>query len=194
MQYSPQTTKNMRKLIMWNIISLNGYFEGERNWDLPFHETVWGPEHERFSMEQLKAADFLVFGRVTFEGMAAHWKSAKGEIAEFMNKLPKIVCSRTMTSPDWDNSTLIKDDVTAELRRLKSEGDGDMYVFGSADLSETFIEENLFDEYRICVAPVIAGRGRPLFSQGLPGKHLSLISSQQLENGGVVLKYRSWAK
>ena len=70
----------MRKLIMWNVMTLDGYFEGNKNWDLQFHETVWGPELESLSIEQLRAADFLVFGRITYEGMAAYWKTAKGEI------------------------------------------------------------------------------------------------------------------
>ena len=105
----------MGKLIMWNIITLDGYFEGEKNWELPFLEMVWGSEMEHFSLEQLNSTDYLVFGRVTYEGMAAYWKTAQGEIAEFMNKLPKIVCSRTLNSVDWNNSILIKDNVTKKL-------------------------------------------------------------------------------
>ena len=183
----------MRKLIMWNVMTLDGYFEGDKNWDLAFHETIWGPELERLSLEQLKAADFIVYGRVTFEGMAAYWKTAKDEIveiADLMNSIPKIVFSRTLNSADWNNSTLVKTDASAEIRKLKAQGNGDMYVFGSANLSETFINDNLFDEYRIAIAPVIAGKGRPLFSRGLSGRPLSLISSQQLSNGGLLVKYK----
>ncbi|MFC0773526.1 dihydrofolate reductase family protein [Terrimonas alba] len=181
----------MSKLIMWNVITLDGYFEGEKNWELSFHETVWGPETERFSLEQLNAADYLVFGRTTYEGMAAYWKTAKGEIADFMNKLPKIVCSRTLNSVDWNNSILIKENVANEIAKLKAKSNKDMYVFGSANLSETLIKENLIDEYRICIAPVIIGKGRYLFAKGLPERKLSLISSQPLMTGGVILKYNS---
>ena len=181
----------MRKLIMWNIITLDGYFEGEKNWDLPFLDVVWGPEMEAISIEQLRTADYLVFGRVTFEGMAAYWQTAEGEIAELMNKIPKLVCSRKLNSVTWNNSTLIKENVSNEIAKLKATGKKDMYVFGSANLSETFIEDNLFDEYRICIAPVIAGKGRYLFPKGLPIKKMSLISSQQLMTGGVILKYGS---
>lgn len=179
----------MRKLIMWNIITLDGYFQGLKNWDLPFHETVWGPELERLSIEQLESADYLVFGRVTYEGMADYWKNEEGEIARLMNKIPKIVCSRTLKSADWNNSILIQENAVAELTRLKSEGDKDMYVFGSAILCETLIREDLFDEYRIGVAPVLLGHGRRLFPDLLTTKKISLISSQELANGGVVLKY-----
>jgi len=180
----------MRKLIMWNIITLDGFFDGEKPWELPFHTAVWGEELEKLSLEQLRAADFLVFGRATYEGMASHWQSAEGEIAELMNKVPKLVFSRTLTSTNWENSQLVKGNALDELSRIKAEGDGDMYVFGSANLSETLVENNLFDEYRIGIAPVIMGEGRTLFGRGSAYKQLELISTQQLVNGGLVLRYR----
>src|SRR5687767_4640606 len=179
----------MRKLIMWNIITLDGYFEGNQNWDLPFSNVVWGQELEKLSIEQLNSADYLVFGRVTYEGMAAYWTKAEGKIAGLMNKIPKLVFSKTLKSVDWNNSILIKESASAEIAKLKAQGGGDMYVFGSANLSETFINDNLFDEYRIGIAPVILGSGRPLFRQGISSKNLSLVSTQQLLTGGVVLKY-----
>ncbi|HZG25637.1 MAG TPA: dihydrofolate reductase family protein [Chitinophagaceae bacterium] len=181
----------MSKLIMWNIITLDGYFEGEKSWELPFLETVWGPEMERFSLEQLNSTDYLVFGRTTYEGMAAYWKTAEGEVADLMNKLPKIVCSTTLNSVDWNNSVLMKENVAEEIAKLKAQAGKDMYVFGSANLSETLVKENLFDEYRIGIAPVIAGKGRYLFPNGLPGRNLSLISSEQLMTGAVILRYKS---
>jgi dihydrofolate reductase len=186
----------MRKLIMWNFITLDGYFEGDKNWDLTFHDLVWGPELEKFSLEQLKAADYLVFGRITYEGMAAYWKTAKGEIAELMNKIPKLVFSRTLNSVDqiaigWNNSSLVKGNTSAEISKLKAQGGGDMYVFGSANLSETFINDNLFDEYRIGVAPIIAGSGRPLFQKGITPRPLTLVSSLQLSTGGTILTFKS---
>jgi dihydrofolate reductase len=175
---------------MWNIITLDGYFEGDKNWDLSFHELIWGPELEQISIKQLKAADYLVFGRVTYEGMAAYWKTEKGEIADFMNKIPKLVCSRTLNSVDWNNSTLVKGNPSAEISGIKAQGGGDMYVFGSANLSTTFINDNLFDEYRIGVSPVIAGSGKLLFQKGIVQRPLTLVSLQQLSNGGFIMTYR----
>jgi dihydrofolate reductase len=67
----------MSRLIMWNLITLDGFFEGAKSWDLGWHERVWGDELERLSIEQLRSADGLLFGRVTYEGMAAHWPSAE---------------------------------------------------------------------------------------------------------------------
>lgn len=121
--------------------------------------------------------------------MAAYWTKEEGEIADLMNSIPKLVCSRTLKSAEWNNTTLIRENASAEIKKLKEAGGKDMYVFGSANLSETFINDNLFEEYRIGIAPVILGSGRPLFRQGNTPKNLSLVSTQQLVTGGVVLKY-----
>lgn len=182
----------MRKLIMWNVMTLDGYFEGQKNWDLSFHETVWGPDLQKLSLEQLRSADYLIFGRVTYEGMAAHWKTAKGEnneIARLMNSLPKLVFSNTLNEVDWNNATLIKGKASEEISRLKAEGGKNMYLFGSADLATTFIDDDLFDEYRIAIAPILLGSGRPLFKQGISSRNLSLVSAQPISPGGVVLKF-----
>jgi dihydrofolate reductase len=180
----------MRKLIMWNVITLDGYFEGDKNWDLSFHETVWGPELEKFSIEQLNSADYVAYGRVTYEGMAAYWKPAKGKTAELMNKIPKLVFSRTLNSVDWNNTSLIKGNASEEISKLKAQGDGNIFVFGSGNLSSTFINDNLFDEYRILVAPIIAGTGRPLFQNGINARPLALVSSQPLLTGGLILTFK----
>lgn len=174
---------------MWNLTTLDGYFEGEKNWDLSFHNIVWGPELEKLSLEQLHACDYLIFGRVTYEGMSAYWKNEEGEIAELMNSLPKLICSKTLKELDWNNSTLIGENVSAEISGLKAQGDGEMYVFGSANLCETLINDDLIDEYRIGIAPVILGSGRRLFKEGISARNLSLVSTQRLLTGGIVLTF-----
>jgi dihydrofolate reductase len=179
----------MRKLIMWNLMTLDGYFEGNQNWDLSFHTAVWGQELEKISIAQLHSADYLVFGRVTYEGMADYWMKEKGEIADLMNGISKLVFSRTLKSAEWNNTTLVRNDACAELKKLKEQSGRDMYVFGSANLSETFVKDDLFDEYRLVVAPVILGSGRPLFRKGIASKNLSLRSVKQLLTGGVILTY-----
>lgn len=171
-------------------MTLDGYFEGNKSWDLSFHESIWGEELEELSIQQLHSADYLVFGRVTYEGMAAYWTNEEGEVADLMNSIPKLVISGTLKSVDWNNSTLISENASDEIRKLKVNGGKDLFVFGSANLSETFINDDLFDEYRIGIAPVILGSGRPLFRQGISPKNLSLISVHQLLNGGVILKYK----
>jgi len=82
----------MRKLIMWNVITLDGYFEGEKSWDLSFHGIAWCDELARFISEQLQSAEMLVFGKTTYEGMAAYWQTAEGEgeTTAHMNSIPKL--------------------------------------------------------------------------------------------------------
>lgn len=178
----------MKKLIMWNVVTLDGYFEGEKPWDLSFHQFVWGDELEKLSLEQLKTADCLVFGERTYKGMAEYWVKETDAIGELMNKVPKIVCSSKLETADWNNTTIVRDAV-AEISKMKQEGDGNMFVFGSAMLSESLMKANLFDEYRLCVAPVFLGKGGRLFKEGLPYQKLNLLKTQTLQTGGVILHY-----
>lgn len=180
----------MRKLIMWNIVTLDGYFEGEKNWDLSFHELVWGKELEEFSISQLKSADMLVFGKTTYKGMADYWTKAEGEeeIAKYMNKIQKVVCSSTLKTADWNNTTIVND-AAAEIPKLKQQGNGDMYVFGSGNLSESLMKAALFDEFRLCIAPIFLGKGRLLFNQEIPQKKLKLLKARPLVEGGIILRY-----
>lgn len=179
----------MRKLIMWNVVTLDGFFEGKKPWDLDFHQLVWGDELEKFSIEQLDTASGLVFGKNTYEGMAEYWAKETGEVADRMNAIKKYACSTTLVKADWNNSVIIKDAV-AELPKLKAQdGDGDLYVFGSGDLSNSLIKAGLFDEFRLCIAPAILGEGKKLFAEGLPYSKLSLLESRQLKSGGVILRY-----
>lgn len=178
----------MRKLIMWNLVTLDGYFEGEKPWDLTFHGLVWGKELEEYSIEQLKSAEMLVFGKNTYTGMFNYWEKETDEVAGFMNKLPKLACSTTLTTADWNNTTITKDAVT-ELTKLKQEGSGNIFIFGSGDLSESLMKAGLFDEYRLCVVPVFLGKGRRLFNAGLPYQKLTLLETQSLQTGGVIMRY-----
>jgi len=98
----------MRKVIMWNVVSLDGFFEGAKSWDLGWHDSIWGEELERLSIDQLKSADMLLFGRATYEGMANYWPSAKGEVADLMNQIRKVVFSRTLEKASWNNTRLVK--------------------------------------------------------------------------------------
>lgn len=180
----------MRTLIMWNIVTIDGYFEGEGRWELPWLEQIWGDELEQFSLEQLRSAEMLVFGRVTYEGMAAYWRTARGEIAEYMNALPKIVCSRTLETADWPGTTIVRHDAAGAIAALKAEGTGTMFLFGSADLSATLMKAKLFDEYRLGIAPTVVGSGRRLFGRGATPQQLELLETRPLATGGVILRYR----
>lgn len=183
----------MRKLIMWNLITLDGYFEGSRAWDLEFHEYAWGEELHQFSLEQEREAGALLFGRATYDGMAAHWTTAQGETADFMNAVPKYVFSRTRESADWNNTTLVKSDAVEVVMRLKEQAGKDLFVFGSADLSATLIRHGLFDEYRIGLVPVTTGDGNPLFKRGSEPLRMEFLQSRPLGSRCLLLRYQSAA-
>ncbi len=183
----------MRKLIMWNLVTLDGFFEGTKSWDLSFHEQVWGDELEQFAITQAHEADLLLFGRVTFEGMAAYWKTQtsateSGAIAAFMNRVAKVVVSRTLTHADWNNSRIISSQVDAEVLRLKQAPGKDILIFGSANLCATLMRANLIDEYRLCLCPLVLGAGRPLFRSG-DRLRMRLLDARPLTNGAVILRY-----
>ena len=178
----------MAKLIMWNLMTLDGFVEGE-NRDISWHLDVWGEELERLSIEQLKAADGLMFGRVTYELMANHWPSATGEVADFMNALPKYVFSRTLIKSNWNNTQMFGADLPGAVARLKRESAKNIFLFGSADLAASLIPHGLIDEFRIAVNPVILGGGTPLFKPGERVK-LKLLDARNLSNGIVIVRYQ----
>jgi dihydrofolate reductase len=179
---------------MWNLVTLDGYFEGPSSWDLDWHEYVWGDELEQLSLEQSKSIGVLLFGRVTYEGMAAYWSSATGAIAEFMNQVPKLVFSRTLERADWHNTRLVKAEAEAEVAKLKGQPGKDLYIFGSADLSATFMRAGLIDEYRLCLNPLVLGSGRPLFKP-MPGRmRMELLEARALQSGCVILRYQPESK
>jgi dihydrofolate reductase len=177
----------MAKLIMWNLMTLDGFVEGV-NRDISWHLDVWGEELERLSIDQLKCAGGLMFGRVTFELMANHWPSATGEVADFMNALPKYVFSRTLKRSDWNNTRVFNAEVSGTVARLKRESTKDIFLFGSADLAAHLIQHRLIDEFRIAVNPLILGGGTPLFKQGECVK-LKLLDSKAHSTGIVILRY-----
>jgi len=179
----------MRKLIMWNLVSLDGFFEGAKSWDLGWHDSVWGEELERISIDQLKSADMLFFGRATYEGMASYWPSAKGEVADLMNQICKAVFSRTLEKASWNNTRLVQGDAEEEVAKLKKQPGKDLLIFGSANLSTTLIQHRLIDEYRLCLALIILGRGTPLFKASSETMKLKLLEARPLKSGGVILRY-----
>lgn len=180
----------MRRVIMWNVVSLDGYFEGPSKWDLERIHSVWSEDLERFSLDQLAAADTLLFGRVTYEGMASHWPTAKGPVADFMNSLQKVVFSKTLEKADWNNTRLVRSSAEEEVARLKGQPGKDMLIFGSADLCSTLMRHDLIDEYRVGVSPLVLGRGTPLFKPGAESKALRLVDAKTFDKGAVILYYR----
>lgn len=174
-------------------MTIDGYFEGEKKWDLNWHNYAWGDELEKFSLEQLKSGDLLLFGRETYQGMANYWTTAEGEeeaeIAELMNSIPKIVISSTLEKATWNNTKLIKTDAIKEITKLKKATGKDILIFGSANLISSLMGADLIDEYRLCIVPVILGTGQPLFKEHDKIKKLNLLKTKPLKTGGIILTY-----
>jgi dihydrofolate reductase len=181
----------MRKVVMFNMISLDGFFEG-LNQDIGWHQV--DGEFDQFAIDQLSQAGGLIFGRLTYQLMAAYWPTPMAVendplVAGKMNALPKFVFSRTLDKVDWNNSQLIKGDAVTELKKLKGLPGNDMYIFGSANLSKMFIHAGLIDEYRIMVNPIVLGSGEPLFKENGGMLKMKLQETKLFGNGNVLLLY-----
>ncbi len=153
---------------------------------------MWGKELEELSLNQLQEADMLVFGEKTYTGMAAYWSqntnASDAKVAPLMNSITKIVCSPMLEKAEWNNTSIVRDAVK-EIADLKHSGNGPMYLFGSANLSESLLNAGLFDEIRLCVAPILLGTGRRLFTDHTLTRTLGLIEAKALASGGVFLRY-----
>ena len=184
----------MRKLVVFNHVSLDGYFvdaNGSMQWaKLDVNDAEWNA----FVAENAKGEGPLVFGRVTYELMASYWPTpmaAKHDavVAERMNQLPKVVFSKTLDEASWSNTKLVKGDMAAEIRKMKKEpGDG-MVILGSGTIVSQLAKDGLIDEYQMVVDPVVLGKGRTMFD-GLTEKlSLKLTRSRVFGNGKVFLSY-----
>jgi dihydrofolate reductase len=182
----------MRKIILFNMITLDGFFEGP-NRDIGWHNV--DEEFNEFAIDQLNSADGLIFGRVTYQLMAGYWPTELATtddpiVAGLMNRIPKIVFSRTLEKVEWNNTRLVKEDVAGEISKLKQQTGKDLYIFGSADLASTFTELGLIDEYRIIVNPVVLGSGTPLFKDLNHKLNLKLLKTKTFKSGNVLLYYQ----
>ena len=180
----------MRKLVTWNLMTLDGYFEGPSPWSLEFHTLVWDEELEAYSLMQLDEVGTLLFGRRTFDGMADYWSSETGAIANRMNAVEKIAATREGTTANWSNSRVLQGDISDHVAALKAEDNKkDIFIFGSADLTATLLEGNAVDEIRLGLVPTVLGGGNPLFKDDGVRKDFKLIESRSFKSGGVLLRY-----
>jgi dihydrofolate reductase len=180
----------MRKLVVWNLMTLDGFFEGSKPWDIDFHNLAWGPELQKYAEQLGEEGDLLVFGRKTYEGMASYWPTAEeeGNIKAYMNGIAKIAVSRTMKSAEWNNTRVVNDPIS-EFRRLKAEDGKTIFIFGSAELADSLLKEGLIDEIRVCLVPVILGGGNPHFKPATEARPLRLLDSSVTQKGAVILRY-----
>ena len=172
----------MGKLVVSEFITVDGVAEdpgGEAfergGWAFQFDR---GQDGDKFKLDEVLAAEALLLGRVTYEGFAAAWPSREGDFAEKFNTMPKFVVSTTLGSPEWSNSTVIADDVPQQVAALKERFDGDILVNGSVQLVQTLVQNDLVDEWRLMVFPVVLGQGKRLFADGLDRKPLEVVETK----------------
>ena len=166
-------------------VTLDGVMGAPEEWSFQFFDE----ESERHSREELVAAEGLLLGRVTYQEFLEYWPSATDPIAERMNALPKWIVSTSLKTVEWSNSTLIAEDVVGQIQGLRSREGGDVLLLASADLANSLRAENLIDEYRIWVDPIVHGRGKRYFDGGVTTV-LELVGTRRLGSGGVVHTYR----
>ncbi len=186
----------MRKLVVFNMLSLDGYFvdgRGDMSWAHK-HDGEWNA----FVNENASGSGMLVFGRITYQLMASYWPTPMAlqnspVVAKGMNEMPKIVFSRTLDKASWSNTKLIKGDLAAEVRKLKNEPGPDMVILGSGSIVSQLAQQGQIDEYQMALSPIVLGTGRTMF-EGVDKKlNLKLTKSRTFGNGTVFACYQPTA-
>jgi dihydrofolate reductase len=181
---------NMRKLVVSAWITLDGVFDADTmpQWYAPFDSEA----RQTYIREGILACDTLLFGRTTYEMLAPYWSSLHENemgVAAKLNSAPKYVVSASLKKADWNNTTIIGKDVIAEITRLKEQPGREIQIEGSALLVQSLMKANLIDEYRFLIHPIIAGKGKRFFKEGMTTAALKLIKTQPLDKGVMVLYY-----
>ena len=182
----------MSKLIVFNSISVDGYFtdtKGDVSWA---HQN--DPEWQQFTNENVSGGGILLFGRVTYEMMQSYWPTPQAheqlpKVADRMNRAQKVVFSRKLNKVSWQNTRLIKDNLAQEVRKLKASAGEGIVILGSGTIVSQLTQENLIDQYQLVVNPVVLGAGRTMF-EGLTNQlRLKRVQSRTFNNGNVLLTY-----
>jgi dihydrofolate reductase len=184
----------MARIVITEFISLDGVIEdpgGSEDyeyggWSFEFSR---GDEGDKFKLDETMETEALLLGRVTYEGFADAWPSREGEFADKFNNMPKYVVSSTLTDPEWTNTTVLEGDPIEAVRKLRESGDGNIVVHGSGTLAQALIENDLVDELRLMVFPVVLGKGKRLFGETSAKKPLRLTDSKTVGDGVSILTY-----
>jgi dihydrofolate reductase len=175
------------RLVATEYLSMDGVFEEPGRWSGPWFKEEAG----KFKWDELQATDALLLGRNTYEGFAKAWPTmpGTGEFGEKMNSMPKYVVSSKLNKVEWTGSKLIKGNLADEVRRLKQMPGQDLVLAGSGQLFKALAQENLIDLYRFMVHPVILGKGKRLFADGVDARNLELTDTKRFATGIVILEY-----
>jgi dihydrofolate reductase len=189
----------MRKVIVSMNITLDGFMAGP-DCELDWHFSYWNEEMAEIATDQLKRADTILLGRVTYKAMSKYWpavlldpSSPRQDLAfaGMMNSYHKIVFSTTMEHADWSNSSLVQDNIIHEVRLLKKQPGKNMIIYGSGTIASLFMRYGLVDEYVLWVHPVVLGKGKPFFKKLSDKHYLRLVKSTTFKSGVVLLYYES---
>jgi dihydrofolate reductase len=184
----------MGRIVITEFVSLDGVMEDPGGSE-DFKHGGWsfeisrGDEGDRFKLDETMNSDALLLGRVTYEGFADAWPQREGEFADKFNDMPKYVVSSTLTDPGWTNTTVLDGDLAAEVARVRDAHDGDIVVHGSAQLVQALLENDLVDEVRLMVFPVVLGDGKRIFGETTGKKALRLSDSRTVGDGVAILVY-----
>jgi dihydrofolate reductase len=186
----------MRRLIVFNHISLDGYFTGENGNFRWTHAGSDDPEYTAFVAGNASGNGQLIFGRTTYDLMAGYWPTAMAEqqnplVAKGMNNMQKVVFSRTMEKALWNNTKLVKTDIVGEIRKMKNEPGPGMVIMGSGSIISQLAPAQVIDEYQLLLNPVALGKGRTIFDGMDKMLSLKLISARTFQNGKIFLRYES---
>jgi len=183
----------MGKLVVTEFMSLDGVVQapgGEpgyahTNWVGERHDESW----LEYKLHEILDADALLLGRITYESFAGAWPEYEGEMADKMNVMPKYVVSTTMTSADWNNTTVLSGDLCSDVEQLKASHRGEIQIAGSRTLVNALKQLDLVDEYHFMVFPVVLGSGFRLFDEVEDSYPLDYRSTRPFNNGVVVHTY-----
>jgi dihydrofolate reductase len=189
----------MGKLVVSQFVSVDGVIEdpgGSEDWDRGgwAFDFERGEEGDKFKLDEVMSADALLLGRVTYEGFAEAWPSREGDFADKFNNMPKYVVSTTLEDPEWNNSEVISGDVAGAVADVKQKHDGDILVNGSAQLVKALVENDLVDEYRLMVFPVVLGAGKRLFTDTGDSAALRLTDSQPAGQTLILIYQPAWRR
>jgi dihydrofolate reductase len=187
--------RSVGRIVVTEFVSLDGVMEDPGGSEGTKHagwsfEISRGEEGDRFKLDETMGSDALLLGRKTYEGFAEAWPSRDGEFADKFNTMRKYVVSSTLQSPEWSNSTVLSGDLVEDVARIRGEHDGDIVVHGSARLVQGLLENDLVDELRLMVFPVVLGSGKRLFGETSGKKRLQLTSSKTVGEGVEILIYQ----
>lgn len=173
----------MAKLTVTSFITLDNVVEDPHLWSGKFQSD----DTDKLNLDVLLESDALLLGRVTYEGFAAAWPSRSGDpFSDTFNAMPKYVVSSSLERADWNNSTIVRDDVVERVGALKQ--DQDLLVWGSPTLVQTLMDNDLVDDYLLLVSPIVRAKGIRLFRDAGEQHDLRITESTVLGGGMLALR------